>query len=687
MWTDTQSNPLTTESTLGELPSFDASVSVLVRTEQVAKVFESTPDLPGVIVREEQRILGVLSRENYQAQLCRPFRLELFLNRPVGLLLDKIEHPPLMLPASTSIHAAAHAALSRRKDQVFAPIVMLAPSGPRLLDAHSVLLGQSSILELANETIQRQKEAAEAASVAKSRFLANMSHEIRTPLTAVLGFAEDLLDDPAPDERDAAVGTILRNGRHLLEVLNGILDLSKIEAGKIEIELAECDPLQIIVDACDALQVKAAEKKLTLVHVCDGPLPRTIMTDPTRLRQILFNLIGNAVKFTEAGKVAVIAGPANETSAAPRLEITVADTGIGLSSDEAARLFQPFTQADSSTTRRFGGTGLGLSISRQFARLLGGDITLASQPGVGSRFTMTLPISIPEEQPSAKRPPLSAAASGRRLQPLPPCRVLLVEDSPDNRLLIRRFLEKAGATATVAQNGQEALQAVRAAIEAGEPPNVILMDMQMPILDGYAATRALRSSGCRIPIIALTANAMRSDIQKCLDAGCDDHASKPIVRAVLLEQIRGFIETPRFAINPVAAIKPSTKGADPAPLDWEVALARCGGDPELLADVAGAFLEMTPELLRQWTQAWEDGDRQTAQRVSHTLKSAAANLGAGASERLAADLERALQRAPEISPALNSGSVVLVDQFEMLMQAVQERFPAAAAVSEVNAGE
>ncbi len=391
---------------------------------------------------------------------------------------------------------------------------------------------------------------AEEANRTKSEFLANMSHEIRTPMTAILGFTEVLQDYAAGEntspELVKAVETIQRNGEHLLQIINDILDLSKIEAGKLRVERIPCHPGQIAAEVVSLMQVRADAKNLDLKLEYEGVIPETILTDPTRLRQILLNLVGNAVKFTESGKVRLRLRLHNEPEQNPALQFDVIDTGIGLTAEQAAQLFQPFMQADSSTTRRFGGSGLGLTISKRLAEMLGGTITVESSLGHGSTFQLTIatgPLKgvrmIEQSQMEDNRKNL-AACSRENTDDLPTlsAHILLAEDGPDNQKLISFMLKKAGAEVTIAENGQVAIERVQAVAEQGRPFDIILMDMQMPVLDGYQATAELRRLGYQGPIIALTAHAMPKDREKCLQAGCSDYAAKPIRRRKLLETIQ-----------------------------------------------------------------------------------------------------------------------------------------------------
>jgi PAS domain S-box-containing protein len=395
---------------------------------------------------------------------------------------------------------------------------------------------------LAEQDREAAREAAEAASRAKSEFLANTSHEIRTPLTAILGYTDMLLDrDATGAERMAHVEAIRRNGEHLLAVMNDILDLSKIEAGKMTLEQVACSPIVLVSEVADLMRPRAIAKGLSFDLDWRGALPERITTDPTRLRQILLNLVSNAVKFTERGGVRV-AVSFEERDDRPLLRIDVTDTGIGMTADQQTGLFQPFMQADPSTTRRFGGSGLGLLITRRLADLLGGEVCVESTIGRGSTFNVTVATGSLEgvrmiDRPAGARPLIAAVSTPT--EPLA-CRVLLVEDGPDNQRLIATILRKAGAEVTVAGNGQAGCDLVREATIRGEPYDVVLMDMQMPVLDGYEATAQLRRGGYRRPVIALTAHAMQGERERCLAAGCDDFVCKPITRAALVDTVRRY---------------------------------------------------------------------------------------------------------------------------------------------------
>lgn len=387
---------------------------------------------------------------------------------------------------------------------------------------------------------------AQAAAEAKTQFVANMSHEIRTPLTAILGYVSVLGERlSTPDVETAeALDVIRRNGSRLLVIIDDILDFSKLDSGRLEVQRSRFDPVDVVRDVMAPMETRAANKGLTLRLDGASSIPKTIESDVTRFRQVLDNLIDNALKFTEVGGVTVSLGVREDTPE-PLLEVRVVDTGIGIDPSRAGELFEPFSQADSSMTRPFGGTGLGLSVCARLVKLLGGELSVSGAPGRGSEFRFTIAAGTPasvkeaEAEGAASTPQAGLRSDEQRLDGR---RVLLVEDGVDNQRLYRHFLTKAGADVDVAVNGSDAVALMLNGRDSNRVPEIILMDMQMPVMDGYEATRSLRASNFATPIIALTAHAMTYDRSRCLDAGCDDYLSKPVDRKTLVGTVRQWLE-------------------------------------------------------------------------------------------------------------------------------------------------
>ena len=497
-----------------------------------------------------------------------------------------------------------------------------------------------------NKELDAHAHELESATLAKSAFLAHMSHEIRTPLTAITGYA-DLLLEPQQTEsvRAQRISVIRRSGEHLLSLINGILDLSKIEAGAMSAEHIRVEPAQILNDISSIMRVRAAEKNLRLDFVIEGTIPRTIQSDPTKLKQILMNLMGNAVKFTGSGGVRVLVAMV-ESPDAPRLRIQIVDSGPGMSQEAIGRLFQPFTQLDASTTRRFGGTGLGLAISKRLVELLGGQLHVQSTPGQGSNFTVEVPTGSLKGVERVAGPLESMCASESAAgdqQPRPARiwgRLLLAEDNPDNQAMFAHHLRKAGADVVLVGDGQAACDAVAGA----DPPfDLILLDMQMPVLDGYAAASRLRHDGFKGPIIALTAHAMEEDRAKCVAAGCTDHLAKPIKRDVL-----------------IAAVARYLTGA----LQAEEA-----GDPKI-QQLLGKFLRRLPEQVSRLRSSLAESRLLELDTLLHDLKGSGGTFGFSTITEAALRVESA--RAAGAEPAEISR---LIDELVGVIRNVED-YPA-----------
>lgn len=417
---------------------------------------------------------------------------------------------------------------------------------------------QSRLLQEQVVTMAKLKADAEAANVAKSRFLANMSHEIRTPLSAVLGFADILsTGELQTHERSEYLSSISRNGKLLLRIIDDILDISRVEAQRIQLESTEVDLTEILRDMETTLAKKASDKGIDLRFTRKEGLVRKVVSDPLRMKQILLNVIGNAIKFTESGTVAIevesrLVDADSVNGRAHEVTFTIEDTGIGLTPDEAERIFAPFAQADSSTRRKYGGTGLGLAISKHLSRSMGGDLRLIrSEKGKGSVFVLSMRLD--EATPAADQKSTETLEADSKAAGLTPVgtsepretikhaldgslrgrKILVVDDVADNRILIERYLRPSGAQVQLASGGQEALEIA----SGGDEWDVVLMDIQMPNMDGYEATQRLRRQGFHKPIIAVTAHAMKDELEKCMRAGCDRTMTKPVTKKALIDTL------------------------------------------------------------------------------------------------------------------------------------------------------
>lgn len=392
----------------------------------------------------------------------------------------------------------------------------------------------------------------ERANQAKSEFLANMSHEIRTPMTAILGYTDILKENPGNHENLELIEIIQNNGSHLLQVINDILDLSKIEMGNFEIRKVRISPIRILQEVIDEYQPLASQKGLSLQTRYHQSLPEMIQTDPARLKQVLSNLISNAVKFTSEGRIELEVRVCSQSRHDRILQFSVTDTGIGIPAEKLKHIFEPFAQADSSTSRSYGGTGLGLTLSHKLAQLLGGNLTVQSTLNQGSVFSVTLNLGTdPGLQPDAglgfdvqsESPGTESSAHQGLAQQPPPSQgtVLLVDDTPEIRRLFTYLLNKMGLEVKAASNGKDALEQVTAAEAQNQSFDLVMMDMQMPVMSGYEAVRILREQDNPVPVIAITAHALVSDREKCLEAGCTDYLSKPVKFDQLFEMVQRYL--------------------------------------------------------------------------------------------------------------------------------------------------
>ncbi|MCB1875828.1 MAG: PAS domain S-box protein [Chromatiales bacterium] len=565
---------------------------------------------------------GLIAGWNSQATRIFGYTPEQALGKPVHELIFPLRHRNGYHRGLAKLLADGDAGVIERRLRVRAsgasgrefPVeISMTPFRSRGALNFSAFIRDITEQRSAELNLRRAKEEAEAASLAKSEFLANMSHEIRTPLTAIIGFGESLLDESTSDaDKRDAVRSVIQNGKHLLAIINDILDLSKIEADRLEVEFIAVNTLDLLDAVGGLMERQAAAKDLELRIVPIWPLPQTLQSDPTRLRQILLNLLSNAIKFTEKGTIWLLASCEPSANC---VQFSVVDQGIGIAADKLDSLFDAFTQADTSTTRKYGGTGLGLTISSRLAKRLGGELQVESLLGSGSLFICNVDAGHLESVPMLTEKPVAPKTAGsdgpsksKRIKG----RILVAEDNPSNQKLVSMYLKRLGANFVVVENGVLAVEEALA-----NDYDLILMDMQMPEMSGIEATELLRMSGNVTPILGLTANAMKVDLERFRDAGAEEVLLKPIDLPIFNATLARYLP------------EGSSKEQENAQLH----------DDPLYRQLQQDFLRWLPGAIGGMEEAMATSNWGTLRDLAHQTKGSAGNFGFSALAQAAADLE------------------------------------------------
>ena len=601
-------------SVIGSLPCSQFTVSSETLIVSVSEHIEENHDLPGVLLVEHGQPVSLFSRDRFLELVGGRFGFALYERRAMEDIREK-GAAPLIVSAEEPIRAIADRASRRTSENVFDPVVIdFGEIGFFLLSANNLFLAQSALLAKANEEVSKQKDAADSANEAKSQFLANMSHEIRTPMNGILGLTDLLLETELTKTQDDYLKMVKSSADWLITVINDVLDFSKIEANMLSLEAIQFDIRAFLDDTMKPLEFRAKEKGLELNWRVDSEIPKSVIADPVRIRQILVNLVGNGIKFTQQGHVTVTFSVADREDGCLNLRLTVQDSGVGIPADRIDKVFGAFEQADGTTTREFGGTGLGLSICKRLAELMDGRAWAESVLGAGSSFHVQVKVKLPDL--NEKRLRFDPGENDNQLTTIQSLRILLAEDNMVNQKLAQALLAKSGHIVHTVPDGQQAVDTA-----LGSDFDLILMDVQMPIMDGMTATRAIRerwNRDTKIPIIAMTAHAMQGDREKCLQAGMDGYIAKPMNADSLHCEIARV-----WNLEIAPGKQPESTQAKPLEgiVDWTKSLATTGGDESILKDIADEFIRDSQRLVDQIFSACESNDVETLKISAHSLKS------------------------------------------------------------------